>query len=236
LINSIDHPTLKSRATRRARGAPDVARAAATETASDTGERILGAALEAFSEKGFDGATTRDIAARAGATLGLLQYHFGGKLGLWRAAVDRAFAELRTGLRVVLENPEPVDDRERLRLLIRGHVHFVARSPAFVRIMHDEGKRRGPRMRWLVDRHVKPLYEAMMPLILRSQEAGILPSDIAPFHFLYILAGSVGVIFHQAEECKRLAGVDPTDEAVVDAHARAVEYFFLGHEKTESSR
>jgi hypothetical protein len=75
----------------------------------------------------------------------------------------------------------------------------------------------------------------MMPLIIRSQKAGILPSDIAPFHFLYILAGSVGVIFHQAEECKRLAGVDPTDEAVVDAHARAVEHFFLGPEKMESS-
>ncbi len=211
-------------------------RAAAAETGRDSGERILGAALEAFSEKGFDGATTREIAARAGVTLGLLQYYFGGKSKLWQAAVDRAFAELRAGLVAVLADPDPLDDRERLRLLIRGHVHFVARSPEFVRIMHDEGKRRGPRMRWLVDRHVKPIYDAMMPLVLRSQDAGILPRDIAPFHFLYILAGSVGVIFHQAEECKRLAGVDPTDAAIVEAHARAVEHFFLGPPKTKTAR
>ena len=30
--------------------------------------------------------------------LGLLQYHFGGKPKLWRAAVERAFGELSTGV------------------------------------------------------------------------------------------------------------------------------------------
>jgi AcrR family transcriptional regulator len=183
---------------------------AAAEAGSDSRERILRAALEAFSQRGFDGATTREIAAHAGVPLGLLQYHFGGKPKLWRAAAS------------------PADERERMQLLIRGHVEFVARNPEFVRLMHDEGKRRGPRMRWMVDRHVKPLYTALAPLIQRSQEVGLLPAGIAPIHFVYILAGAVGVIFHQAEECKRLAGVDPFDRAAVEAHSRAVEHLFLG--------
>ncbi len=205
-----------------------MARPTAAQTSSDAAERILRAALEAFSENGFDGATTREIAARAGVPLGLLQYHFGGKPKLWRAAVDRAFAVLRGGLDNVLADPGPTDDRERLGLLIRAHVQFVACNPEFVRLMHDEGKRGGPRMRWMVDRHVKPLYAALVPLIERSQEVGLLPAGIAPIHFVYILAGAVGVIFHQAEECKRLSGVDPSDPEVVDAHARAVEHLFLG--------
>jgi len=205
-----------------------MARPAAAEGGSDSRERILRAALEAFSEKGFDGATTREIAAHAGVPLGLLQYHFGGKPKLWRAAVERAFAELRSGLAAILADPSPADERQRMQLLIRGHVQFVARNPEFVRLMHDEGKRRGPRMRWMVDRHVKPLYATLMPLIQRSQEVGLLPSGIAPIHFIYILAGAVGVIFHQAEECKRLAGVDPSDPAAAEAHARAVEHLFLG--------
>ena len=116
-------------------------RPASVETGSDTSERILVAALEAFAEKGFDGATTREIAARAGVNLGLLQYHFGGKSKLWRAAVDRAFAELRSGLETVLTDSSPADELERMRLLIRGYVRFVARHPEFVRMMHDEGKR-----------------------------------------------------------------------------------------------
>jgi TetR/AcrR family transcriptional regulator len=195
---------------------------------ADTRERILRAALASFSEQGFDGATTREIAARAGVTLGLLQYHFGGKSALWRAAVDRAFAELRAGLEAVLDDPGAADARERLRAVIRGHVGFVAQRPEFVRLMHDEGKRGGPRMRWLVDRHVRPLYEALLPLIEAAQGEGVLPRGIAPFHFVYILAGSVGVIFHQAEECRRLAGIDPEAESEVAAHARAVEHLFLG--------
>ena len=49
-------------------------------------------------------------------------------------------------------------------------------------------------------------------------------------HFHYILAGAVGLFFHQAEECKRLSGVDPFDESAIEAHARAVEYLILGPE------
>ncbi len=212
------------------------ARAAAVDPGSDARERILRAALQAFSENGFDGARTRDIAARAGVPLGLLQYHFGSKALLWRAAVDRAFAELRVGLDAILADPEPADERERLRLLIRAHVQFVARNPEFVRLMHEEGKRRGPRMRWLVDRHVKPMHEALVPLFEGFQERGLLPPGIAAIHFVYILAGAVGVIFHQAEECKRVAGVDPADPEAAAAHARAVEHLFLGNTNEETPR
>ena len=207
---------------------------ARAEVGSDARERILKAALAAFSEKGFDGAGTREIATRADVTLGLLQYYFGSKPNLWKAAVDLAFVELESGLESLLQDPGPQDERERLRLLIRSHVHFVGRNPEFVRLMHDEGKRRGPRMRWLVDRHVKPLHEKLIPLIRSCQEEGLLPSGIDPVHFVYVLVGAVGLFFHQAEECKRVAGIDPADDAVIEAHCRAVEALFLGPRFEES--
>lgn len=205
-----------------------------TQHGSDTRERILQAALEAFSERGFDGARTRDIAARADVTVGLLQYYFGSKPKLWKAAVDLAFLEMSGGLETLLADPRPADDRERLRSVIRAQIRFVARRPEFVRLMHDEGKRRGPRMRWLADRHVKPLYERFVPLIERAQEQGILPDGIAPAHFVYLLIGAVSMIFHQAEECRRIAGFDPTDEESVAAHTRAVEYLLLGPPNQEN--
>jgi hypothetical protein len=92
--------------------------------------------------------------------------------------------------------------------------------------MHDEGKRRGPRMRWLVDRHVRPLYDALSSLLARARGAHTL--DIAPVHLFYILVGAAGVIFHQAEECSRVSGIDPFDPMVVEEHARAVERLLLG--------
>ncbi len=209
-------------------------RAARAEVPSDTPERILRAALDCFSEKGFEGARTRDIAARANVTLGLVQYHFGSKDNLWKAAVERAFGDLERGLDLLLANPRDDDERELLRLLVRSHVAFVAANTEFIRIMHDEGKRRGPRMRWLVDRYVRPLFEKITPLIVRAQEKGVLPSGIDPAHFVYILVGAAGMIFHQAEECRRVTGIDPAHPSAVAAHSRAVEALFLGHTTEEN--
>ena len=204
----------------------------AADQSSEVRERILGAALQVFSENGFDGATTRQIASRANVPLGLLRYYFGEKLKLWQAAVDRSFAEIRDALEVTMFAPRSVDEGEdpldAIRAGIRAHVHFVARHPEFVRLMHEEGKRRGPRMRWIVDRHVKPLFDRLIPVITLLQDLGRLPKDIAPLHFAYTLIGAIDVIFHQAEECRRLTGVDLTDPAVIDAHSRAVEFMFLG--------
>jgi AcrR family transcriptional regulator len=211
-----------------------MAKAAVNEAGGETRERILAAALEAFAEKGFDGATTREIATLAGVNHGLIPYYFGTKPKLWRAAVDRAFEQLEAGLEGVLADESVTDDRERMRLLIGRFVRFVARHPEFVKLMNDEGKRRGPRMRWLVDRHVKRLYEAVKAQLQSARGRGFLPDDVPPIHFHYILAGAVGLIFHQAEECKRLSGIDPFDDETVENHLRAVEYLFFGPEAGSS--
>ena len=46
--------------------------------------------------------------------------------------------------------------------------------------------------------------------------------------FAYALIGAIDVIFHQAEECRRVTGIDPSDPAEIEAHSRAVEYMVLG--------
>lgn len=48
----------------------------------DTRERIIAAALEEFGAKGYSGARTAGIAARAGVNQQLISYYFGGKRGL----------------------------------------------------------------------------------------------------------------------------------------------------------
>jgi len=94
--------------------------------------------------------------------------------------------------------------------------------------MNDEGKRDGPRMRWIVARHARPLYEAVQELVGRSGQPSWLPAGIDPLHLHYILIGAVTQLFHQAPECRRLTGSDPTDPAVVEAHADAMVALFRG--------
>jgi AcrR family transcriptional regulator len=54
----------------------------------DTRQRLIDSALEVFGAYGFDGASTRMLAERAGANLASIPYYFGGKEGLYRAAAD----------------------------------------------------------------------------------------------------------------------------------------------------
>jgi AcrR family transcriptional regulator len=55
----------------------------------DTRAALLAAAKEVFSEHGYDNATVRTIAARAGVDPAMVNHWFGGKQGLFAAAVLR---------------------------------------------------------------------------------------------------------------------------------------------------
>lgn len=54
----------------------------------ETRHRIIEAAVQLFGEHGFEGASTRDIAARAGVNAPALQYYFDNKEGVYRACVE----------------------------------------------------------------------------------------------------------------------------------------------------
>jgi TetR/AcrR family transcriptional regulator len=197
----------------------------ASPAGEGTRERILATALELFSQAGFDGATTRELAARAGVNLGLIKYYFGTKERLWRDAVDRAAGELQEALARAV--PDAIDTRADLVGLLRVAVRFAGRNPAFIRVMNDEGKREGARMRWLVDRHGRPLYELLQGVFSLARAKGLVP-DIAPVHLYYVLIGAIGIIFSQAPECRRITGIDPTtSDAVIEAHADAVARLIL---------
>jgi TetR/AcrR family transcriptional regulator len=193
----------------------------------DTRARIVEAALATFADLGFDGATTRDIAERAGVNQGLITYHFAGKLALWQAAADDIFATLRAHFAAHIPALADADPATRLRLMVRQYVRFAAAHPELHRLMTQEGKHDGPRMQWLVDRHVRPLYEMSTDLIAAAQRHGVVP-DVSPFHLHYLLIGAVAHLFVVAPECRRLTGKDPLRAAAIDAHADAITAVLFG--------
>src|SRR3954468_3494373 len=69
-------------------------------TAAERREQLIEIARSVFSERGFDGASVEEIAARAEVSKPVVYEHFGGKEGLYAVVVDR---EVRTLLDMMRE-------------------------------------------------------------------------------------------------------------------------------------
>lgn len=194
---------------------------AVRRTRANVRQQLLDSALVEFGAKGFDGASTRSIAQRADAHQPQINYHFDSKEALWFAAVDHLFTRLRDALgRVPLPtgDEDPDDLAAAFAEAIRRFVRFAASNPQLNQIMVHEATEDSERLRWMVDRHVRPLYDAIRIAWERLREAGIAaPIDPAVVH--YVIVGAASLPFVNAPEARLLTGVEPTDPAWVEAHA-----------------
>ena len=71
---------------------------AANDVLESTRDRLLGAATEVFSERGYDGAGVQEIARRAGLTTGAIYANFPGKAALLFEAIGARSADELDGL------------------------------------------------------------------------------------------------------------------------------------------
>jgi AcrR family transcriptional regulator len=82
----------------------------------DTRRRILETALDLFATDGFEGASTRTLAEKAGVNLPAIQYYFGSKEGLYRAVVEHITEQMQARV-------APVSNRIREELAQRQPSH-----------------------------------------------------------------------------------------------------------------
>ena len=85
--------------------------------ATDARERILAAAIEEFGELGYDGATVRSIAARAGVDSALVHHYFGTKADLFAETID---VPLRPDIAIprILDGPRDVVGERAVRFVL----------------------------------------------------------------------------------------------------------------------
>jgi AcrR family transcriptional regulator len=74
----------------------------------ETRARIVTAALRLFGERGFEGASTRDIATSAGVNAPALQYYFDNKEGVYLACIDHIVSRVWEYMSEVVDRAERV--------------------------------------------------------------------------------------------------------------------------------
>lgn len=95
---------------------------------AETRRGILLAAEESFATAGFVGATTRQVAARAGVNVATLHYHFGNKENLYRAVLDAA-----SGAEITVPGGGKAP-AERLAAVVEALWDFGAAHPSLARL------------------------------------------------------------------------------------------------------
>jgi AcrR family transcriptional regulator len=95
-------------------------------------ERILDAAVQLFSERGYAATGVLDIARAAGIEKAALYWHFGSKAGLLAAVLDRMDAEFVDRIQKRISQSGGPD--ERLDLYVNGLKRLVAERSHLVRL------------------------------------------------------------------------------------------------------
>jgi AcrR family transcriptional regulator len=105
--------------------------------AEETGQRILDAALELFRNEGFDRATMRDVARKAGVATGAAYYYYPSKDAIVMDFYRRASAEMQPKLAAALDGVQGLEAR--LRALIGVKLQQFAPDRGVLRALLRNG-------------------------------------------------------------------------------------------------
>ena len=191
-----------------------------------TQQKLLDAAIQAFSENGFKGTSTRDIADRAGVHHPLITYHFKNKKQLWRAATDRIFHEFNVSLVKAMAEVTETNPRARAEAFIRTYVRYSRSQPALHKIILQESSHPSDRLDWLVDNHLRPLFEIVVESLTELQKLGIAPPG-NPALLFNMIRVSAGGLLALKFELKGTSNIDLDSDEEIDRLAEMIIRVFL---------
>ena len=171
---------------------------------SNTKEQLLKATLKLISEKGYLGATTREIAQEAGVTELTLFRHFGSK--------ERLFEELLKGytflplLKELLPELEGLSCEDALTLIATRFLLSLKERKSMVRIMYSEVTSYPVKIREVYNKFIDEMRTTLALYFESQQNRNIIRKDMSPDMaarvFLWILSS-----YFRSEEIMRSAGM-----------------------------
>lgn len=146
----------------------------------DTKRRLLDAAGEIFSEKGFKAATVREICRHAKANVAAVHYHFGDKEGLYKALLIEAFeAGLRRYPPHMHLGPE-ASGEQRLNAFVHSFLLRMLGSERYAwcgKLMSKEFHEPTHALDHIVERYILPLAEQLRAIVAEILGGGAKPDD-----------------------------------------------------------
>jgi TetR/AcrR family transcriptional regulator len=159
-----------------------------------TRESILAAAQHEFAAKGLSGGRVDEIARRARANKRMIYHYFGSKEGLYLAALERVYEDLRGTERTLdLDHLAP---EAAIRRLVEFNFDYSRSHPELISLINNENLHRA---RYLAkSRKVRELHSPFVKLIdgilRRGVAKGVFRRGLDPVQ-LYITIAAIGYFY-----------------------------------------
>mgnify|MGYP001446473811 CR=1 FL=1 len=198
--------------------------------AEATQARLLDAAEEQFTERGFDATRVDDVAEGAGVNKRMIYVYFGNKEALYLEVLRRAFQRaMDSAFASVSTEGDPV---QITRSIIRWYFRYLAEHPRFVRLVTWEAMHHG---RWS-SQAIEPLagtaMEKLGAVIQAGKEAGQFRADLDVRHLTVAVHGICLTFFSRRSLLETLWQEDLSNEAIQHRLLQSIEdlvFHGIGH-------
>ncbi len=165
-------------------------------TAEDRRLQILRVAVSLFSQRGFGGTTTREIAQAAGVSEAMVFRHFATKQELYTAILDHKMAsgDTMNPEQMVAEARKQKDDRAVFEQLARGALDHHEGDPEFQRLLLHSALEGHELADIFFEKFIRRVYELLAGYITERQRDGAM-KKIDP---LIVVRSFIGMIIHHS--------------------------------------
>ena len=151
--------------------------------------RIVEAAVQLFSRRGYKGTSTRDIAHLAGVNEATLFRHFARKADLFRAAAESRLNRLKLGRELQNGLSTDMDPEVIVPMLVEFLVTHISQDSELMRLLCAAGFEL-PGADHMFREHLGPIFDAVSAYFRRCADRGAI-GDFEPAFATLGLAGAV---------------------------------------------
>ncbi len=157
-----------------------------------TAHTILRAAQEVFIEKGFDGSSINDIAAKAQVNKSLIYHHFGNKEELWRSVKSELLQSYLGKDLTNIKFDTHLTFKEFLTQIVTLRYHFYEKNPSIVRLISWQRLEKNQNN---IQGLGKENIDTLAPQIREFQQRGEIDPSLDPQMVSYFITSTTSMPF-----------------------------------------
>ena len=181
-------------------------------------EIILEAALDVFSDHGYEGAQLKEVAQKVGVTTPLISYHFENKEDLWKKSIIHLSEKIMLRYEKVRKEHLHLKGISLLKAFSKEYLYLMAEFPPMYKVLLQEMGRKSWRYDF-VSQHL------LMPVVWFGHKPITESNDMEEFksipvtNFVSIMFGASSSFFVLAQTLEAEYGISPFTKENIEIHA-----------------